>query len=592
MSGVIVELLVAVAVGSGLIGALLALGERVRLQLRIPAPSGARPAVAFAFGSFALGLALLLAGLVGWFGPVPLLVVTAVAIVAGRWTALPGFGRALWPHGISALPLLLVALAPPFFYDSWVYHLSLPWQALQDHAILPHPGNVFSTFPPLAQLIYSVPLAVGATRVPGLIHLVGYVTASAAVASIARGLGASRVASFLAGAALLYLPRVMIVPALPAAEAWSVAAITASVAITLAVRQARARSLGAGLTAGIACAARLQGIPWAVLIGLLGILCARRIAPRALAVFGGAVLIGAAPWWAKNAWLLRDPIAPIGWTRTGMETLWRDSVSNINLASGVADLVARSRGALGATFVLVLPLVAIGLVAFLMQRRRSILLVLGLGVAGWMVWSLSGALDRFLVPAMGLLLAVTAAAGSRRGLRIVSIGAMTCLIGWGAWSAKTMWSDIGGLALLGDGSSVYAATNVSDPYPAFRACASLPQDARLLLVSEPRGFLLPRSFETTSQHDPSILAEMLERNVAASETVRELRQLGFTHLLVNVPEMRRLESGYPILPWSSGEGRGRFVELTRVMGKPVVLQGEVVVFALSGTAESRRAEGR
>ena len=90
---------------------------------------------------------------------------------------------------------LVVALAPPFLYDAWVYHLGLPWQALQDGAIRPHPGNLFSAFPPLAQLIYALPLSWGAARAPALIHLSGFLTAALAARGLAARLGASRVAA-------------------------------------------------------------------------------------------------------------------------------------------------------------------------------------------------------------------------------------------------------------------------------------------------------------------------------------------------------------------------------------------------------------
>lgn len=585
------EIFLGAAVGLGIGAILLALGERVRCLLRLPVPPGVRPAVAFAFGSWLLGVAVLAAGLAGGFRPVPLLLLTGLAAVVGRFRALPYLARQLGNQAIAALPLLPVAVAPPFFYDSWVYHLGLPWQALQDHALRAHPGDLFSTFPPLAQLIYAVPLAAGALRAPGLIHLVGYLTGSAAVSSIARRLGAGRSASILAGAAVLYLPGAMLVPALPAAEAWSLSAITASVALALCGRPARAGAVGPGLAAGVACAARLQGVSWAILAGL--VLAARsfRLAPRALATFALAVLVGAAPWWVKNAFLLGDPFAPIGWHRKGVETLWRDAASHMNLATGPADLLSRLAGALSGSGRLVLPLVLVGLAACLIERRNAKLLVLGTGVASWVGWSLTGALDRFLTPTIALLLAVVAASG-RRGLgRMFSVATIAAVLGWGIWNATTMWSAIGGLSVAGEAPAVYAATVISDPSPAFRACASLSPDARLLLVCEPRGFLLPRPFDTTSQHDPCVLAAMLERTAPATDAIDELRRLGFTHLLVNSRELNRLGPNYPVLPWSSAEGRDRFIELTQLLGKPVVMEDDVVVYALGDPVHKRKRRG-
>jgi hypothetical protein len=531
-------------------------------------------------GSWALGSAVLLVGMLGAMRPAALLLVLVSAAAAGRWRSVPLLARQTRWLLAAAIPLLPVAIAPPFFYDSWVYHLGLPWQALQEGSLHGHPGNLFSTFPPLAQLVYAVPLAAGATRAAGLIHLVGFITGGVAVTSLARRLGASPVPALLAGAGVLYLPTAMLVPGLPAAEAWMVAAITAAVTLAVTARPLRAAAVGAGLIAGVACAARLQGVPWAALT--LIILAARstKKAPRVMASFAIAVVAGSVPWWSKNAILLGDPLAPIGWDREGIETLWRDAASHLNLASGTADLLSRAAGAFEPLWWLVVPLLVAGFLGFVLRRRTASLLVVAAAAAGLLGWSLTGALGRFLTPSLALMLAAAAAVGRRRYQPIVA-GAVTAgVLLLGCWSAWGMYGVIGGLSVMGKPSAVYASMVVSDPYPAFRACDELPAEARLLLVSEPRGFLLPRAFETTSQHDPSLLAAVLDRHATPEAAADELRGLGFTHLLVNVSEMRRLADDYPVLPWRDPEGRSRFVNLTQLLGKPVVLEQDVVVYSL------------
>jgi hypothetical protein len=581
------EIVMGSAFGLGVGAILLALGERARRLLRLPVPPGVRPAVAFTLGSLFLGIAVLALGLVGAFRPFPLLLLSVVATCAGRFTALPRLVRPLRNPALAALPLLPIALAPPFFYDSWVYHLGLPWQALRDHALRAHRGDLFSAFPPLAQLIYAVPLSAGAFRAAGLIHLIGYLTGSAAVTALARRLGANRGVSILAGAAVLYLPGAMLVPALPAAEAWSFAAVTASIALAVWGRKAEATGVAAGLAAGVACAARLQGVSWALLAAAILAVRFRGRTRRALIPFTGALFVGAAPWWLKNALLLGEPFAPIGWHRPGIETLWRDAASNVNLAMGSADLISRVASALGRSAPLVVLLVLVGGVLYAIDRRPLKLLVLTTAVFGWIAWALTGALDRFLVPTVALLLATVAASGRRGWGRPIALTTIVSILGWGAWSAAAFWSTIGGLRVAGESDAVYASSVVSDPSPAFRACASLPPDARLLLVSEPRGFLLPRRFETTSQHDPSALARLLEANGTATDALAELRKSGFTHLLVNLRELSRLSPNYPVRPWSSPAGRDRFIELTQLLGKPLVFEHDVVVYALGPSAPQK-----
>ena len=293
------QLLAGLAFASALTGILLALGERIRVLLRLPCRPSLRPAVAWLLGSFSLGTGVLLLGLAGAWRPWPLVGWLVVAGVLGRWSRLPALSRQLGPFLLGALPLLPVALAPPFFYDAWVYHLGLPWQALQDGALTGHPGNLFSTFPPLAQLIYAIPLSAGALRAPAVVHLMGFCVAAAAAAGLARGLGAHRVPASLAGIALLYLPTAPIAAGFPAAEAWTVAGIVTALALALFGRS----SALAGWTSGIACAARLQGLPWVALCGAVCALRARKI-PSALGRFTAAAAVGALPWWLKNGLLL------------------------------------------------------------------------------------------------------------------------------------------------------------------------------------------------------------------------------------------------------------------------------------------------
>jgi hypothetical protein len=526
-------------------------------------------------------MAVLILGLLHLFRPLPLLGLAALSAAAGRWSGLKAPMKRVFEYALAGLPLIAVALAPPFFYDAWVYHLGLPWQALQDGAIRAHPANLFSTFPPLAQLIYALPLAAGALRAPALIHFFGYCAAAVAARGLACRLGAPPVPAFLAGVCLLYLPFSPLIAGFPAAESWTVCGILASMAMALSARKGAKGGLVAGWMAGIGAASRLQGISWAALAAV-ALLSRRTRSLAALTAFVGAVALGAAPWWLKNAFLLRDPFAPLGWHREGLDTLWRDSHSTLHLAGNLSDLIHQLTSALLGKAWLLVPLLAGGLLAARRRSRRSVLVLAGIGAAGALTWALTGALDRFIAPSLALLL-IAAACGSGRLGASVAFLAIGLTMAPGIASAVGMFKQVGGLAAIGPASKVYSALLVSDPYPGFLACADLPSDARVLLVAEPRGFLFPRRFETSSQHDRSPLAGLLRTSISPEEARDQLVGLGYTHLLVNVPEMRRLGKDYPILPWSNQDGQSAFVALTRILGPPVVLVGDMVVYSLGST---------
>jgi len=371
-----------------------------------------------------------------------------------------------------------------------------------------------------------------------------------------------------------------LVAGFPAAEAWTVSCVLASVALALTARAGPKSSLSAGWMVGVAAAARIQGLFWAVLCAPL--VAARRKKPLAsLAAFVIAAVVGSAPWWLKNGFLLHDPFAPLGWHREGIDTLWRDARSNLHLAANASDLARRSLAALaGQAWPLILLLAAALAATAATRKRLPLILLVATGSAGALAWSLTGALPRFLVPSLALLLAA-AACGQRRPGVIVSLGAIGLTLVAGLSSSLGMFRQLGGFSVMGRSSEVYRALVVSDPSPGFLACAGLPEDARVLLISEPRGFLLPRRFETSSQHDRSALVTLLQAQ-ASPEAVRDrLVKMGYSHLLVNVAEMRRLGRNYPVVPWTDPDGRSGFVALTRHLEPPALVSGEMVVYSLN-----------
>ena len=560
-----------------------AAGRRIRRGLGLATPAGVAFTVDLLVGSWLLGGLVLALGLAGLLRPPALAVAVVLVASLGDWR---GWRRALRPVrllALAALPLVVVAGAPPFFYDAWVYHLGLPWQALQEGAIVAHPENVFSAFPPLAQLVYAVPLALGVLRAPALIHLIFYVAGAQAVSCLARRLGAVRAVAILAGIAVIYLPTSTLVPGLPAAEGWALAGLAAAAVVGLTGRPGRGGAVLAGLVAGIALAARLQGLPWCALI-----VCVVWLrAPRDFAAplwTAAAVADGAAPWWVKNALLLGQPWAPVGWHREGLETLWRDAGSTVFRAGGWWAALPGIYGTLVGMAWLLAPLLACGLAAYFLRRRVSVLLAVGLATAGAFLWAGTGSLPRFMVPTLAL--GIAAAAAVPRRLAALAVVLFVALGGFGLVRTWNSLVDLGGMSALGDDAVVYAAPQltrlVGNPYPGYRAAAALPEDARVLLVCEPRGFLLPRPFIAPSQHDPSPLREVLEQTADPQGARAELRRRGFSHLLVNTHEWERLGPTYPVLPWRGPEGHHRAAAFLRGLGEPVIDEAPVKIWALEG----------
>jgi len=571
-----------------LLGAILMLtGARLSRLLRLPLPAGEAPAVMFSIGSALTGGWILLLGLLG----LPLLLAGGL-ILQATLLLLPGGGRLLRrPHPLTltallaALPNLPVALGPPYFYDAMVYHLGLPWQMLQEQAITAHPEDLFSSFPPLGQLLYAPLLAVHAFRAPGILHLFAWGCAAVAAGSMARRLGAGRKASHLVTAAAMLLPQTPLVPGFPAAEGFFLAALLPAVSLLLHARPsgrphpaADARYRLAFLLAGIGCAHRLQALSWVVL--LLGLALFRSKSFRILldaAVWG---LAGSLSWWLKNLLLLHDPLAPVFWNRPGMEALWRAGGSWLKAGLSPAEMLSRLPSVLRPMVPALLPLLFAGLMATLFQRRsRTICL---LAAAGLLLWPLMGALPRFFAPTAMLWL-VTAASWKQPALgRIMAIAALLPGLFLGLAAQLHLLSVTGAPALFSldyREAAEYVAPN--PPFTAYSELeALLPAGSRVLLLAESRGFGFPRPFLAPSQIDPSPLRKLVEMPLKAEEIRQRLRARGITHILLNLGELRRLEQNYPVAPWESPEGEGRFWAFIQTLGPPLLSRETIRVWTL------------
>ena len=136
----------------------------------------------------------------------------------------------------------------------------------------------------------------------------------------------------------------------------------------------------------------------------------------------------------------------------------------------------------------------------------------------------------------------------------------------------------GHLGLDTDAASAVLSTN--DPLEAFRAAERLPAEASVLFIAEPRGFLFPRRFVAPSQHDANPLQAMLEGASDLDEVLDRLAASGITHLLLNWNEMARLAPAYPVAPYVTSRGRQHWTELLARLGRPIVSENGVEIFAL------------
>ena len=566
-------------VGAALLAAvLLASGARLRQLLRIPLSPGIRWAADLTFGAGVCAFWVLGLGLFGLLGPVPLTIGLIIQAATARWRHVHRPQLALLVAATAGLPNLIVALDPPHFYDAMVYHLGLPWQALQEGAWASHPENVFSAFPPLAQLVATPALTWGGLRVPALLHWFAWVCAAVAAGALVRRLGAGKAASLLATAATMLLPSTPLVPGFPAAEGWFLAALIPALALTVPRLSKPSALPGAMLLTGLAVAARVQGLTWAAIIAGIWLLRQRSLMPVTRAL--PWLVIGAAPWWVKNMVLLGDPLAPVLWNREGLDTLWRDGAALLKGGMPPLDILANLPIILSPAAPVMVPLLI--LAALAMAGTRSSRTAFTAALIGLLLWAATGALPRFLTPTIVLLLATVLSWRRHIVPRWLGFGVVACVLLFGAATQLRWLPLVHPLAIL-PLSFAEAAPLVAPnpPFAAFvEADAALPPDARILLVGDSRAFGMPRPFVVTSQHDPCVLRKLIEGMDPPGLVAQDLAHTGISHLVVNTGEMDRLSGDYPVAPYKTTRGEARWAEFLRFLGPPVLERDGVFFYEI------------
>ncbi len=550
-----------------------------------PLGSSASWSVAATAGAAGLAAIAGALGSVGLLRPLVLLVVLLVAATSGL-IALARSGPAAPPRPppVPALVLAFVAVAtflavatPSPFYDQVHYHLAFPERWLRSGTIEVFPRHSYSYLAANMGLLYCYGLAGPGIWAAQALHWWTGLVAALAAFGIARSIGAGPAGAFWAAAFVAATPSFLLSSTWAASDLGVAAFGAAGCLMVLAAtgggpRRGPAWYTLAGLLGGAAFGCKYVGATAAIVpagLILAGALAAdwRARAGAAagiqrLLAWGAGVVVALLPWAARNAWLTGNPIHPFlpglfaRFVPAGeVETAARAAAGIAGEAHAggewLAALSLRTFDAVGAAgwigplWITLLPLWAARLL-FGRRSPRSVLLALGV-LAGIFGWTRFHQLGRYLLPVLVLAAAgigaaweqVLAATGGM--LRRAILALVTFLL---------LWSVQGGLSeeLF---TRVACTFGRSDPrrlleryvtyWPALPIVnEQLPEDARLLLVGEPRAFRLERDVVVEDPFREPYLVELAEQSASGPEIAATLRRRGITHLLVNQAEAARI----------------------------------------------------
>jgi hypothetical protein len=539
--------------------------------------SGLRALARAVLGIAATSLALFALALAGALRPLAFavlaLVCAALALRSLRRRGGPASSEPIELRFAAALalataPFWVGALDYRIAWDAAAYHLALPKRYLEAGGFTQVPISVYAVWPHAIQLLYAPALWLRDSPLASALHTAFGVLALWAAQLGARASGFRRAGWFaaplaLANPVLLFeLGEAYVDLAL--AFFFCAGAIFAARALRSRVPDPGALAL-AGVCGGACAAAKINGVLLALALALalvpraIALLRARETRALARSALCYAIPVAASwlPWLARSAWLTGDPFYPLLYAQLGGPD-WSAELAQrfaawqqqTGFGRGLSDylllplrvLVAggpeyqRFGGRLGAHWLVCIPL-AVAL------ARRDPLARFTLAASGcyFALWALGSQQTRFLIPMLPALALATGIALERgialararwpalRERKLVAGAAALSLAPLALFGGEHFGGAIASLGALRSDAAARRAAQVEAPI-AF-ANASLPRDARMLLLDTNLVFFLEREAIADSFFEASQIADWLSRASTAPELAALFAERGITHLL-------------------------------------------------------------
>jgi 4-amino-4-deoxy-L-arabinose transferase-like glycosyltransferase len=564
-----------------------ALGEpgdsEPRLRRRdpfLPAERSLAVAIACALGFLALTALVFALGFAGLLGT-PLILIFAATLavliadnpdllrVPRELIGLPRYktDRLLLPIAIASFfAALIMHLSPVIGADALVYHLQIPRAYMEAHRIVPLPFNVYANMPHATELLYTLALTLGGENGAKLLDLAFRVLLMLGLAGFGRRwLGMER--ALLAPCILLANPLLI--------DNRTVANIDVAMALVLfaalaqglrwwetgAARHLLLSSAFLGLLAGMKYTGGLFG---AALFATLVVL--RFVRPNARAPLWHLVLYPIPaillflPWLAKNQMFAGNPVYPLMVERFGgvewNADLGRKLVDwqrSIGMGRTLGDylllpwnMTVKANieypsfdGILSPLYLMLIP--AAALLLPLPPAALALLTFSGLGLA---LWAWGPQQLRFfmpVLPALSLLAAWVVDAALSSTARRLWFGRAALALSLAYLAIFSLYivsvtvpnqlPVVAGLESRGD----YLHRRYQPFDAMMRAGKELPENAKLLLVWENRGFYLARPYIADSFYEASWIVQLLEKDQSGDLLEKKLRDVGVTHIMMNVP---------------------------------------------------------
>ncbi len=483
------------------------------------------------------------------------------------------------PFGIFALFGWLWTTIPPTFYDELAYHLVVPERAAATGALPLYPWVFFNLMPHTSDVLLTWGMiwadGIGARAMHWGLWAVCLAAAWGGSAAIA-GHRASPWVTVLLTLVLASSPTFWFLGSLPFSETTLALAL---LGVLLAVVRPSDRRpwLAVGCLLGLAAAAKLTGIAWALsaLVALKVIGWSWTHVARASVV----TMVWMLPWWSRAYRATGDPFYPLLWRWRG-GTPWSEAsqvLAQGDLPPGLAslglaglaqlpwDIVVHPERFASAGDVGLLAVLSVGLALLLpaVVRARSqephdrrladacaVFIVLSC-----LAWLAASSTTRFYAPAFIFCMVMATGLTARLGRYAVMIALVSaiplCVTGSGRYFQTHQAVFESARVALGQESREQYLIRTLGYYKAAQfASKELPSDSRILFIGEFRSYYFDRDVLAPSPYDRHPLEAWVESARSPEDLARRLAAEGITHVVLNTREFARLQKQYRILTFT------------------------------------------
>lgn len=510
---------------------------------------------------FAAIFLLIFLALAGWFRALPLPSLEDKSIRPD--SAIEKGAAVLTIAGLFVC--LLLTLAPETGKDALIYHLAVPKLFLKQGGFYFIPGNIFSNYPLLNEMLFTAGLFIRGEIVAKGMHFIALLFVMLGIFQFSRLKAIGNSYPWLSMLIFLSIPSVFLTAPMAYIDLfftyYAIGALYAY--LKWADQSKRAWLILCGLFSGLALASKYNGL-FLPFLGCLGFFWVShnkqeqwRDSLRNVVLYAVVTIAAGLPFYLKNAVLSGNPLYPFfysvfggqGWDakqaqlydlliwRLGMGREWIDYLLlpwNLSFRAEMDSI--KFDGILGPVFILSLP--------FLFAIRNipvQIRAILIFTASMFVFWTFSAQQVRYLFPILPLLSVLTGWILTRAKIRSLLFIILIALTG-----GSLIYNGLSTTNYLCQTKPLGAAIGLEDresylgrripSYAMFRYInQTLPEQSKIFFVyMKNKGFLCDRDFYSDSMFESYTLQKILSQSPSPEHVYQSFRSRGFSHLLCDM----------------------------------------------------------